>query len=99
MKSTCLRCVACKKRAGKCAANVGYDARANGNGYAPRRHSAAPRARSAAERSRSLYLGSVPDDMSLAEVAAAVEPYGVVESLRMVRRTGAAASEHTWSLH
>jgi hypothetical protein len=55
-------------------------------GYAPRRHPAGPRARSAAEQSRSLYLGSVPDGMSLVDVAAAVEPYGVVESLRMVRR-------------
>ena len=63
----------------------GYDARTNGHGYAPRRHAAGPRARVATERSRSLYLGSVPDGMSLAEVAAAVEPYGVVESLRMVR--------------
>ena len=63
----------------------GYDARANGHGYAPRRQPAGPRARAAAERSRSLYLGSVPDGMSLAYVAAAVEPYGVVESLRMVR--------------
>ena len=65
---------------------AGYDAHANGNGYAPRRHPAGPRARSAAEQSRSLYLGSVPDGMSLVDVAAAVEPYGVVESLRMVRR-------------
>ena len=28
-----LRCVACKKRVGKCAANVGYDACANGGAW------------------------------------------------------------------
>uniref|UniRef100_A0A7S4BLX7 RRM domain-containing protein n=2 Tax=Chrysotila carterae TaxID=13221 RepID=A0A7S4BLX7_CHRCT len=35
--------------------------------------------------SRALYFGSLPDDVGLSELAKVVEPYGVVESMRLLR--------------
>ena len=37
------------------------------------------------QRSRALYFGSVPDAAQLSDLAALVEPYAIVESLRLVR--------------
>lgn len=47
----------------------------------------------AQEKSRALYVGSVPDGVTLEEVAAIFEPFGVIESLRLVRAKSWCAAE------
>jgi hypothetical protein len=39
----------------------------------------------APSKSRALYFGSLPDTAGLQEIAAIVEPLGVIESVRLVR--------------